>query len=99
MRGDGAVLIDVRRLDEDAAALPGALRIPPDLLPGRLDELPPDAPLLLACTCLGEATSVRVAHWLRDRGYEAYAVRGGMAALGNGADVLPLPSAEPEASP
>src|SRR4029450_7670465 len=28
-----------------------------------------------------EATSVRVAHWLRDRGFDAYAVRGGILAL------------------
>jgi MFS family permease len=93
------VLVDVRRLDEDAAALPSALRIPPDLIPGRLDELPPGGQILLACTCLGEATSVRVTHWLRDRGYEAYAVRGGMAALRDEADVVQLPGPEPEAEP
>jgi predicted MFS family arabinose efflux permease len=41
---------------------------------------------------LREATSVRVAHWLRDRGYEAYAVDGGHAAL-RGAPPVELPSA------
>jgi MFS family permease/rhodanese-related sulfurtransferase len=96
---DGGVLVDVRRLDENQAALPGALRIPPDEIPTRLDELPADAPILLACTCLGEATSVRVAHWLRDRGYEAYAVRGGMSALRGDGDVVELPLEEPEAEP
>jgi predicted MFS family arabinose efflux permease len=41
---------------------------------------------------LREATSVRVAHWLRDRGYEAYALDGGHAAL-RGAPPVELPSA------
>jgi MFS family permease/rhodanese-related sulfurtransferase len=82
----GAVLVDVRRIDESDPALPDAVRIPPDSMPDRVGDLPPDATIVLACTCLGEATSVRVAHWLRDRGFEAYAVRGGMAALQDGAE-------------
>ena len=37
-----------------------------------------------------------MAHWLRDRGFEAYAVRGGLAALtGEGMDVEDVPRAEP----
>jgi MFS family permease/rhodanese-related sulfurtransferase len=90
LTADGAVLIDVRRIEEPEAAIPGALRIPPDLIPHRLDELPAGTPIVLACTCLGEATSVRVAHWLRDHGFEAYAVRGGMAAIKDG-EVAELP--------
>jgi MFS family permease len=36
-----------------------------------------------------------VAHWLRDRGFEAYAVRGGVAALtGEGLEAEPVPAAE-----
>jgi MFS family permease/rhodanese-related sulfurtransferase len=95
---NGGVLVDVRRIEESDAAIPGALRIPPDTIPSRLDDLPPDAPIVLACTCLGEATAVRVAHWLRDHGFEAYAVRGGIAALREGALVeLPTPvPVEPE---
>jgi MFS family permease/rhodanese-related sulfurtransferase len=99
LAAEGAVLVDVRRMDEAESAVPGALRIPPDLIPERLDDLPPRGPVLLACTCLGEATSVRVAYWLRDRGFEAYAVRGGMAALRDGGDVVDLPRAEPEPEP
>jgi rhodanese-related sulfurtransferase len=60
--------------------LEGALRIPPDEIPQRLDEFSRDTPIVLPCGRLREATSVRVAHWLRDRGFEAYAVRGGIAA-------------------
>src|SRR5205823_3943858 len=84
LTANGGVIVDVRRIDEDAAAVPDALRIPPDLIPQRLDDLRDGEPIVLACTCLGEATSVRVAHWLRDQGLEAYAVRGGMAALKDG---------------
>jgi MFS family permease len=36
-----------------------------------------------------------VAHWLRDQGFEAYAVRGGIAALtGEGLEAEPVPAAE-----
>jgi rhodanese-related sulfurtransferase len=47
---EGAVLVDVRRHDDPSLALDGALRIPPDEIPARLDELPRGAPVILACT-------------------------------------------------
>jgi MFS family permease len=41
-----------------------------------------------------------VAHWLRDRGFEAYAVRGGIAALtGEGLEAEPVPAEEATPSP
>jgi len=41
-----------------------------------------------------------VAHWLRDRGFEAYAVRGGIAALtGEGLEAEPVPAAETTPTP
>ena len=46
----GATLVDVRRHDDPSLPLAGAIRIPPDELPRRLDELPRGAPVLLACT-------------------------------------------------
>jgi len=46
----GALLIDVRRRDDDVAPLEGALRIPPDEIPGRLGAVPRDTPIVLACT-------------------------------------------------
>jgi rhodanese-related sulfurtransferase len=46
----GAVLVDVRRHDDPAVTLDDALRIPPDEIPARLDELPRGAPIVLACT-------------------------------------------------
>ena len=47
---DGALLVDVRRYGDDELPLEGARRIPPDEIPGLLDELPRDRPILLACT-------------------------------------------------
>jgi rhodanese-related sulfurtransferase len=47
---DGALLIDVRRQDDPAAALPEAERVPPDLIPGRVAGFPRDVPIVLACT-------------------------------------------------
>jgi MFS family permease/rhodanese-related sulfurtransferase len=77
----GGVLVDVRRQEDPASALEHAVRIPPDFIPQNVGGLPRDVPIVLACACVREATSVRVAYWLRDRGFEAYAVRGGVHAL------------------
>jgi rhodanese-related sulfurtransferase len=46
----GAILVDVRRHDDPSFTVAEAVRIPPDELPGRLDELPRDRPIVLACT-------------------------------------------------
>jgi rhodanese-related sulfurtransferase len=47
---DGAVLIDVRRQDEDTDKLDGALRITPDAIPEWIAEIKRDVPIVLACT-------------------------------------------------
>jgi rhodanese-related sulfurtransferase len=47
---EGALLIDVRRQDDEEARLDGAVRIPPDEIPARLDELPHGSPIVLVCT-------------------------------------------------
>ena len=46
---NGALLVDVRRKDDPAVTLEGALRISPDEIPLRLDELSRDTPIVLAC--------------------------------------------------
>jgi rhodanese-related sulfurtransferase len=46
---NGALLVDVRRKDDPALTLEGALRIPPDEISRRLDELSRDSPIVLAC--------------------------------------------------
>jgi rhodanese-related sulfurtransferase len=46
----GALLVDVRREEDEELRLDGAVRIPPDEIPGRLAHLPRDTPIVLACT-------------------------------------------------
>jgi rhodanese-related sulfurtransferase len=46
---NNAVLVDVRRKDDPAVTLEGALRTPPDEIPQRLDEFSRDSPIVLAC--------------------------------------------------
>jgi rhodanese-related sulfurtransferase len=45
----GALLVDVRRRDDPAVTLEGALRIPPDKIPERIAEFSRDTPIVLAC--------------------------------------------------
>jgi rhodanese-related sulfurtransferase len=47
---EGALLVDVRRNEVIDAPLVDAVRISPDEIPQRLDELPRDRPIILACT-------------------------------------------------
>jgi rhodanese-related sulfurtransferase len=47
---DGAVLVDVRRHEDDSIQLANAVRMPPDEVPGRLQELERDRAIVLACT-------------------------------------------------
>jgi rhodanese-related sulfurtransferase len=46
----GALLVDVRRDEGEGTILPGAVRITPDQIPGRLPTFPRDVPIVLACT-------------------------------------------------
>ena len=46
----GAFLVDVRRHEDQELRLDGAVRIPPDEIPDKLEELPRDPPILLVCT-------------------------------------------------
>jgi rhodanese-related sulfurtransferase len=48
--GMGAVLVDVRRQDDLSAALPGAVRVAPDEVPGRILEFQREVAIVLACT-------------------------------------------------
>jgi rhodanese-related sulfurtransferase len=47
---EGAFLVDVRRHEDQELRLDGAVRIPPDEIPDKLEELPRDPPILLVCT-------------------------------------------------
>jgi rhodanese-related sulfurtransferase len=46
----GALLVDVRRHDDDSVLLEGSIRVPPDEIPATLPELPRDRAIVLACT-------------------------------------------------
>ena len=46
----GALLVDVRRHEDQDLRLDGAVRIPPDEIPDKLEELPRNRPVLLVCT-------------------------------------------------
>jgi rhodanese-related sulfurtransferase len=46
----GALLVDVRRHEDEEFRLDGAVRVPPDEIPDKLDEFPRDRPILLVCT-------------------------------------------------
>jgi rhodanese-related sulfurtransferase len=50
LAGRGAFLLDVRRGDDTGTGLPGAERVAPDDLPGRLPDFPRDVPIVLACS-------------------------------------------------
>jgi rhodanese-related sulfurtransferase len=61
-------LVDVRELDElEICRMPGALHIPMMEIPNRLDELKPDADLVIVCHVGGR--SARVTWYLLRHGY------------------------------
>lgn len=76
-RGE-AVLIDVRPpIEYESGHLPGAVSLPVDQLPARLDELPRDRPIVAYCRgayCLFADEAVAL---LRRHGFEALRLEGG----------------------
>lgn len=74
---EGASILDVREDYEWVAGhAEGALHIPMDQLPARLEELDPDDDLFVICRTGGR--SFRVVQWLVGQGYSAVNVAGGM---------------------
>ena len=74
---EGARILDVREDYEWVAGhAAGALHIPLDQLPARLEELDPDEDLYVICRTGGR--SFRAAQWLSGQGYSALNVAGGM---------------------
>ncbi|MBT2551122.1 rhodanese-like domain-containing protein [Arthrobacter sp. ISL-65] len=72
-----ATILDVREDYEWVAGhAEGALHIPLDQLPGKLDDLNPDEDLYVICRTGGR--SFRAAQWLVGQGYTAVNVAGGM---------------------
>lgn len=70
------VWVDIR--DEEAVSygvIPGAIHIPSEELESRIDELPKDKKLVFYC--MRGIASNDAAQELRDKGYEAYSLKGG----------------------
>lgn len=77
--GADAVILDVREDYEwEAGHVDGAVHIPLDQLPARLEELDPDTDLNVICRTGGR--SFRATTWLNENGYSAFNVVGGMGA-------------------
>jgi membrane protein DedA with SNARE-associated domain/rhodanese-related sulfurtransferase len=77
------LLVDVRShgyYDADAARIRGSIRIEPNNLSEEVAKLPRDKNIYLYCTCQREATSARVAYLLREQGFKAFVIAGGLAA-------------------
>lgn len=75
----GVKLLDVREDDEWAAGhIDGAQHIPLGDVPSRMDELDPDAQLLVICHAGGR--SQRAAAYLGRNGFDVSNVSGGMLA-------------------
>lgn len=74
---EGATVLDVREDDEWAGGrIAGALHVPMGQVPTRLDELPKQGPVFVVCA--GGGRSGQVAAYLREQGYGAVNVAGGM---------------------
>jgi membrane protein DedA with SNARE-associated domain/rhodanese-related sulfurtransferase len=77
-------IIDLRAAIEYAVTrqtLPGAIRMDPEELEDRHEEIPRDCDVVLYCTCPDEATSARAALALKSRGIErVFPLEGGLEA-------------------
>ena len=76
MLAEGATLLDVREPDEvDEVRVPGGIRIPLQLVPERLDEIPLSGTLYVICAVGGRSKAA--AEFLRENGIDAVNVTGG----------------------
>jgi membrane protein DedA with SNARE-associated domain/rhodanese-related sulfurtransferase len=82
--GPGKILVaDVRShgyYSTGAVRIPGAIRIEPHNLSAEIKQFPRDKDIYLYCTCRNEVTSASVAHLLRQNGFNAFVIVGGLAA-------------------
>lgn len=80
--GEPLLILDVREPHEHAMeSIDGSRLLPLGQLGSRLDELPRDRPIVAHCA-VGQR-SLRAAKLLRDKGFQAVSLRGGIAAWRN----------------
>jgi rhodanese-related sulfurtransferase len=78
-----AILLDTNPSPGDGGpteAIVGACPAPPSEVGGLVRRLPRGCMVIAYCSCPGEQTSARAASLLREHGYEAVALAGGIAA-------------------
>jgi rhodanese-related sulfurtransferase len=76
-------IVDVRShgyYDVGAERILGSTRIEPNNLDEEIKHLPKDRDIYVYCTCARDATSAKVAHMLRERGFNAFVIVGGLTA-------------------
>lgn len=79
----GACIYDVRShgyLDRKAMRITGSRRLDPHTLHQSTEEFPAGQPVFVYCTCVREATSVRVARELEQNGIRVAVIKGGLRA-------------------
>ncbi len=81
-KGEVAIF-DVRShgyYDHDTMRIKGSMRLEPNALAEQLGLLPQHKEIVLYCTCIREATAVRVARMLAERGIPSAVLEGGLSA-------------------
>jgi membrane protein DedA with SNARE-associated domain/rhodanese-related sulfurtransferase len=93
----GACIYDVRShgyLDRKAMRITGSRRLDPHTLHQATEEFPAGQPVFVYCTCVREATSVRVARELERNGIRVAVIKGGLRAWAR--QGLPIEAVPPE---
>ena len=94
---DDMAIFDVRShgyYSEKASRIKGSLRLEPNTILQHIGSLPKDKELILYCTCLREATSLRVARILQQHGFRSAVIKGGLRAWKKGRYALETVPAE-----
>lgn len=80
----GAAIYDVRShgyYETNARRIQGSARLEPNVInQPSMPSLPKDREIVLYCTCVGEATSLKVARVLQQQGYKVSVIVGGLRA-------------------
>jgi rhodanese-related sulfurtransferase len=103
MAREAVSIFDVRShgyYEQGTMRIAGSSRLEPNALADQLIQLPRDREIVLYCTCLREATAVRVARMLAEKGIPSAVIAGGLSAWKKeGLPLEPVPSDEVVALP